>query len=377
MNDVTRTLPTVVVVGGGYGGVSVAKALDDAADVVLVEPRDSFMHNVAALRALVDVDFLPTIFLPYDRLLAHGRVVRDRATEVTPGHVLLGSGDVLGAEFIVLATGSTYPFPAKSRAHGAADAIDDYRLAHDELMRARRVLLIGAGPVGVELAGEITSRWPKKHVTLLDFGPDVLGERFRVDLRAELRRQLVERGIELVLGDALTAMPPSVAGQFEAFTVTTNSGHRIAADIWFQCFGVTPISDYLKGSLAAARQWDGTIDVGPALQVAGHDNVFAIGDVTNADAKMAAVASRQAQLVAQNIRKLIGGDQALATYEPTGTAIMVPIGPDGGSGQLQGQDELASREMVAAIKGRDMMVGRFAEILGQTESIAAAAKETR
>jgi len=42
-----------VVIGGGYGGVTTAKELDDVADIVLVEPKDAFVHNVAALRALV------------------------------------------------------------------------------------------------------------------------------------------------------------------------------------------------------------------------------------------------------------------------------------------------------------------------------------
>ena len=48
----------------------------------------------------------------------------------------------------------------------------------------------------------------------------------------------------------------------------------------------------------------------------------------------------------------------------------MPIGPDGGSGQLPGQDELASRDMVATIKGRDLMVDRYEEILGLTRSIS-------
>ena len=42
--------PTVVVLGGGYAGVQVARPLDDLADVVLVEPKDDFVHNVAATR---------------------------------------------------------------------------------------------------------------------------------------------------------------------------------------------------------------------------------------------------------------------------------------------------------------------------------------
>jgi NADH dehydrogenase FAD-containing subunit len=236
-------------------------------------------------------------------------------------------------------------------------------------MHADRVLLVGAGPVGIELAGEIVAKWPDKHVTLLDVADDVLGERFRPDLRAELRNQLVDLGVELVLGEGLRTRPPAVANELATFTVTTNSGREITADIWFQCFGVTPVSDYLSEDLAAARRPDGFVTVGPALQVAGHDNVFAIGDVSTADAKMAGIAGRQAQLVAQNIIKMVNGDKDLAVYEPFGPAIVVPIGPDGGSGQLPGQDELASREMVASVKGRDLMVDRYAEVFGVTTSV--------
>ena len=370
MNQDPRPRPTVVVIGGGYGGVNVAKALDADVDVVLVEPKDAFVHNIGALRALVDPTFLPKIFIPYDRLLAHGRVARDRAVDVTAHRVVLASGEAITADYIVLATGSTYPFPAKSNAHDAEDAIDNYRAAHDELIRAERVLLIGAGPVGIELAGEITARWPDKHVTLLDFSDDVLGDRFRADLRAELRQQLVDRGVELVLGDGLRGLPPTVASELGTFTVTTTSGREITADIWFQCFGVSPVSDYLSDDLATARRSDGYVTVGPALQVAGHENVFAIGDVSTADAKMAGMAGMQAQLVAENIIKMVNGNNTLNPYEPFGPAIVVPIGPDGGSGQLPGQKELASRDMVATIKGRDLMVDRYEEILGLTTTVS-------
>jgi apoptosis-inducing factor 2 len=364
-----KGLPTVVVIGGGYGGVNVAKALDADVDVVLVEPKDTFVHNIAALRALVEPTFLRRIFLPYDHLLGRGRVVRDRAVEVTAHQVVLASGESITADFIVLATGSRYPFPAKSDAHDAEDAIDNYRSTYDELTHANRVLLVGAGAVGIELAGEITSKWPDKHVTILDLAEDVLGNGFRPDLRAELRQQLVERGVELVLGEGLRAFPSTVAGQLATFTVTTSTGREITADLWFQCFGVSPVSDYLSGDLAAARGADGFVTVGPALQVAGHDNVFAIGDVSTADAKMASRASRQAQLVAANIIKMINGDNDLTAYQSAGPAIVVPIGPDGGSGQLPGQEELASREKVATLKGRDLMVDRYAELFGVASSV--------
>src|ERR1700724_728270 len=115
MNETNQAAkPTVLVVGGGYGGITVAKALDDTSNVVLVEPKDAFMHNIAALRALVDPSWLPKIFLPYDGLLSHGRVVRDRAVVVDPHRVVTASGEEIAADYVVLASGSRYPFPAKT-----------------------------------------------------------------------------------------------------------------------------------------------------------------------------------------------------------------------------------------------------------------------
>ena len=67
---------------------------------------------------------------------------------------------------------------------------------------------------------------------------------------------------------------------------------------------------------------------------------------------------------------MVNGDADLVPYEPYGPAIIVPIGPEGGSGQLPGQEELSSTEMVATIKGRDLMVDRYAEVLGLTTSAA-------
>jgi NADH dehydrogenase FAD-containing subunit len=361
--------PTVVVLGGGYAGVQVARPLDDVADVVLVEPKDDFVHNVAALRALADPAWLERIYLPYDGLLAHGRVIRDRAVKVDAGRVVLASGAELAPDYLVLATGSGYPFPAKSDVDRTDQAHGKVRATHAALAAADRVLLLGAGPVGIELAGEIKAVWPDKRVTLVDVADDVLGERYRPDLKAELRRQLEDLGVELLLGSPLKSDPPNGVGELGSFTVTTQSGAEVTADIWFRCYGVAPASDFLAGGLAAARRPDGFVKVTPELRVAGQDRVFALGDVSAADPnKGAGVAGRQAQVVAGNIRALVTGDGELARYEPAPPSIIIPVGPDGGAGQRHGSEDLVPAEVVSQLKGRDMMVGRFAEMLGVTKS---------
>jgi NADH dehydrogenase FAD-containing subunit len=215
-------------------------------------------------------------------------------------------------------------------------------------------------------------------VTLVDAADDVLGGPFRPDLRAELRRQLGELGVQLLLGSPLQAEPPAEPGELATFTVATQAGSEVTADIWFRCYGVIPVSDYLVGGLAGARGPDGHIEVSPTLQVTGQDRVFALGDVSTADRKVAAAAGRQAAIVAENIQKLIaagsGPDGAveLSRYEATPAGIVVPIGPEGGSGQRPGVEDLLPPVTVAELKGRDMMVARFAEIFGLPPASAGA-----
>jgi NADH dehydrogenase FAD-containing subunit len=360
----------VVIVGGGYGGVHLAKALDATADVVLIEPRDAFMHNIAALRALVDPSWLPRIYFPYDQLLEAGRVVRDRATLVEPHRVVTASGQEFAADYIVLATGSSYAFPAKTDLIDTAAAHDQVRAAHGALAAADRVLLVGAGPVGIELAGEIAYVWPEKKITLMDLAADVLGGPYHPDLKVELRRQLDQIGVDLVLGSPLVQQPPTAAGELRTFTVVTEAGDEITADIWFRCYGVVPISDYLGKALQAARRPDGYVEVEPTLQVVGQQTVFALGDLSTADAKMAAFAGRQAETVAANIAALASGGE-LVDYASMGPGIAVPIGPEGGAGQFPGQDGIAGPDVIAELKGREMGVDRFAALF----NLAVAATE--
>lgn len=176
-------MSTVVVVGGGYGGVTAAKALDDVADVVLIEPREP---SCTTSRRCVSW-LTPRLFFPYDRLLTRGRVVRDRAIQVGATAVTLGSGERIDTDYIVLATGSTYPFPAKVDVTDSGEASAKLQRTHRSLAEAVHVLLLGAGPAGLELAGEIKAAWPAKAVTIVDPAPDVLAT---TGLPGELKTEL-------------------------------------------------------------------------------------------------------------------------------------------------------------------------------------------
>jgi len=350
----------VAVIGGGYGGTAVAKALDEEAEVVLVEPREHFVHTVATLRGLVDPQWTDRLFFPYERLLANGRVIRDAAVKVEPGRMMLASGGQLTADHIVLATGSSYPFPAKVDVLGTAAAKAKLASTRDALRRAESVLLLGAGPAGLELAGEIRAMWPDKAVTIVDPAQDILGGNYPEEFRAELRRQLAGLNVDLVLGTALAGEPPSKPG---TFTVTTLSGHSITAGIWFRCYGVVPSSGYLTGELSVARQANGHVEVTEHLRLPGQERVFAIGDLTALpEPKMAKAAGEHADVVVANIRALEAGEP-LRTYTPAAPAIALPLGPTGGATYLDGMGVLDA-ERTAQLKGADLRLGSLTDLFG-------------
>jgi NADH dehydrogenase FAD-containing subunit len=359
----------VVVVGGGYGGSLVAKELDAEADVTLIDPREGFVNAAASLRALTRPDWAPNAFFPFETLLERGRVIRATAVSVDPRGVTLDSGERVEADYLVLATGSGYTYPAKPNpaSTSIAKQLDDLRETHKELAGADRALILGAGPVGLELAGEIKDVWPDKYVVIVERADQVLPG-FLPEVRDDLRRQLDELGIELRPDTGLTAQPPVAPGLAGRFTVTTDKDEEIVADIWFRAFGVRINTDYLADGLLSPLTGQATVPVTERLNVQGYEHVYAIGDIAAlADPKMASSAMTHAEVVAKNIKAQLAGDRPATIHVPTPERrILLPLGEHAGVGQLPTPDGVAAAtaETVNQRKGADLFTARFAARFG-------------
>jgi apoptosis-inducing factor 2 len=155
----------------------------------------------------------------------------------------------------------------------------------------------------------------------------------------------------------------------DAIRIATEDGDELVADIWFRAFGVRPHSEYLEpGSLSDRRDERGYVRVDEQLRVVGETHVFAIGDLADADRDMAGVASRQAGVVAANIRAHITGEGELASWETLPPLIAIPLGPEGGAGFLG--DGVADAATIAEIKGRDMLIDHYAQLFDAAPAAA-------
>ena len=329
----------IVIIGGGYAGTSLAKELDPDLDVTLIEKRERFFHNSGSLRAAVDAGWLRKLFIPYDALLKRGRILSGKVLEVKPDEVLLEDGQHVKFDALVLATGSSYPFPAKMASDRVTEAQAVVRLVNERVAQAKSILLIGAGPVGIELAGEIAELYPGKMVTLMDPGERLLPA-FNPKLGERLYAGLRGMGVKILLGERLVKMPTETnatqAAQPSMQTYMTEKGTRIEADLYFLCFGMQMNTGYLQphfGDLLDERK---QVKVNNHLQVLGYKNIFAIGDIVNTgEPKLITTADAHASLVAENLRRLAANRPDLAEYHPKLAAtVIVPLGTTGGAVQL-------------------------------------------
>lgn len=361
----------VTIVGGGYGGITIAKALDDVAEVTLVEQKDTFVNHAAALRAAVDRDWAEKIFMPYDKLLTNGRVVHGTALAVHGTTVQVSGEGPIEADHLVLATGTAYPFPAKHLESSSVIAKARIERAHVNLEQSKKVLVAGAGDVGIELVGEITSAFPDIKVVLLEAGDEILPDRdYKPELREAIAFQLEERGVEVITGDRLASLPPVDPGVLSPFRVTTVGGRRLEADMWFRAYGASAATGYLGEDYDEIRHFDGTIRVDDHLRVVDHPGVWAIGDITDVrETKRADAARGHAKVVAENIRALIEGREPTAVYQPKPELVVLPLGPDGGASQVlrDGVRVVVGPAETSRYKGEDLFLGFIQKQLGLAE----------
>ncbi|MBB4741242.1 NADH dehydrogenase FAD-containing subunit [Actinoplanes octamycinicus] len=262
----TRT--DIVVLGGGYAGITAALRLAPRHRVTLVDPREHFvervrLHQVAAGQA--------GTVRPYRKLLAGTgiRHVTGRAAELDPagGRVAVETGDGqrldLGYDRLVYALGSRTRVPALIPAAGDAGATPVYTaetaagLATGMAGRSGRLAVVGGGLTGIEMAAELAEAHPGWQVRLLTAGglAPTLSEPARRHLRATFDRL----GVTVEEG------------------ATVDDPRQVDADAVLWSAAMTPATE-LAAEAGLALDEQGRIRVDAALRSVTRPEIVVAGD---------------------------------------------------------------------------------------------------
>ena len=331
--------PRIVIAGGGMAGHKIAYELQQVADVTLVDPKDFFEIPMAAPRLLVAPGSLSAI-IPYREFLAGVRVVRGRLVEARDRAIVVERTEPAGTieipfDYLVLATGANYEGDLVKPIGGEVEErLQHYRLARDRLAGAERVLIVGGGAVGVELAGEIVEKLPGKQITLVEAGPRLLpptSEKPRRWAAAFLQ----QHGVRILTGEKIVE-PATPAGNFDANggVAVTDKGAKIPYDVGLWCVGLKPDASYMKAHFQKTIDARGLIRVTRDLRVVGQQRIFAVGDINDLPEKGALWVQYHAKVMIKNLKRLIASESspALAEYKRPlpPTTMLVTLGRNNG-----------------------------------------------
>jgi NAD(P)H-nitrite reductase large subunit/ferredoxin len=356
----------VVVVGNGIAGVTAAdhvrrRHATCAIDLVAREPYHLY-NRMALTRLIYGRSAMQTLSLTREGWYDDKRITPWLNTQVVAidreqRHVVLGTGESLPYDRLILAAGSsTFVPPIKGfGANGSfvlREAADAMRIrAYVQERGCRRAIVVGGGPLGLEAAYAL-----KKlglHVTVLEINPRLM--RRQLDERAAemLARYLEGLGLEILLGQESAAVE---AAHGRVVGVRLVDGTILDADLFLLSAGIVP-------NAAVAREAGLAVDRG--VVVDGRMNttdpwIFAAGDVAEYQKVVMGLwptAVEQAKVAATNA---VGGDDLYAGTIPV--TILKVTGVDlmsVGRFEAEDPDELEIvLEDTAAIGYRKLVIGK-------------------
>ncbi len=148
--------------------------------------------------------------------------------------------------------------------------LDDYHRLREQTAGGGTAVVIGGGFIGSEIAAALASTGTK--VTLVFPGPAIGARLFPAGLASFLNDYYRDHGVEVLPGEKVEAVATNNGG----FTVTTESGRTLDADVVVAGLGIVPDTELAE---AAGLEVDNGIVVDDRGRVGGRDDLFAAGDV--------------------------------------------------------------------------------------------------
>lgn len=367
----------VVIIGASYAGLQIAHSVLDTPNVrvVLVNPATDFYWNIAAPRIFAKPKAFQTqqYLLPiqdafskyptesFEFILGTATAV-DVATK-TVSVTANGSDDAkpVSYDYLVIASGSTtasttgtvtgtsIPFKQSNR--------DDMRqlieAAQQQIAGAKEIVIGGAGPIGVEVAGEIAEAAEQSgnmmSITLVSATDRVLSM-LKPSGSSAAEKLLKQKKVKVITSTRVV----SAEASGDAWTVSLDNGDKLSADLYIPTTGVIPNNSFIP---AQFLDKDGWVKVDKELRVESAENIYAAGDITNNSMRLSFKATEQSGVAAANLKADILGRGDRKSFDQGDSVLMVvPVGESGGTGQLFGMTPFSF--IVKMLKGRDYFISK-------------------
>ena len=331
--------PRVVIAGGGFAGLELAKSLCKAkVQVVLIDKSNYHTFQPLLYQVATAALEAESIVYPFRKMFEDQENFYFRLAEVlsvdTKEQMIQTSIGLFRYDYFVIATGATTNFYGNEQIRHKAISIKSIEDAHalrntilynfekalqtddhEQLNSLMDYVIVGGGPTGVEIAGALSEL--KKHVFPKDYkeldfvnmdihliqsGHELL-KGMSAKASTEALHQLEKYGVKVWLN--------SKVKYYDGHTVLLDTGERLHSHTLIWAAGVT--GSIIEGLNPACKVPGNRIKVDEYNRVVGYQNIFAIGDIAamitsqfpQGHPMMAQPAMQQGKLLAKNLRSLL------------------------------------------------------------------------
>jgi NADH:ubiquinone reductase (H+-translocating) len=343
--------PKVVILGGGFGGLTAARALTKTADVTVVD-RHNFQTFLPLLYQVSTAGLAADhVAYPIRGALRKTGAKFRMASPISIDHrnkqVKLDSSELLDFDHLIIALGSTtadFGIPGVTEFALGMKSVHEALTIRAEVMRRFEDLcrfedntrltisVVGGGPTGVEMAGALAElvRGPLKSdqanaathidVQLLEAGDRLLPP-FSPSLSARTKKDLEKIGVKVMLNSAVKAI------EHRKIILKDDTVLQSEITVWAAGVQGSPAMQQLNLPVVGNR-----LSVAPTLQIKNYPNIWALGDIAGALGKdgrplpmVAPVAIQQGKFIAKQIDRLTNG-KALKSFSYLDKGSMATIG---------------------------------------------------
>ncbi|KAI9485875.1 MAG: hypothetical protein EXX96DRAFT_546841 [Benjaminiella poitrasii] len=315
----------VVIIGGGFTGFTVASILDPMPlfHVTLIDTKDSFEYTPHIVTKLVSPEKSSSLRFSHSSYIKNGKIIIGYVEDVCEDAKCVKiNGEKIYCDYLVLATGSSYANQLKSTDSSSLYRTTGLNNIANKIKNSHKILIIGAGLVGCELAAAIAEKkfdsvYPKKKVTLVEAKDRII---YRADekQRKKAEKFLMGLGVKIIVNERIITHV-SEGGQQGYYDA---SGNFYSSDEYtiFLATGVKVNTSFIENStndppLDTCLDKNGLIRVRPTLQVDHwkYNHIFAGGDATNIiEEKTAYAATIAGVCIARNICRIEKGKEPIA-----------------------------------------------------------------
>ena len=165
-------LKKIVIVGAGVAGVSLVSRLESNFEITLISSNEYFINYPSLPVYTVDPTHESNTICKLSKITQKSKIIIGKVKSISETKIKLENGnEITRFDYLILCTGSKYDLNSLNISDNSniVNSMDFYDIQknHQNIEKSKSICVIGSGPTGTEILGELSTKYPKKEFSII------------------------------------------------------------------------------------------------------------------------------------------------------------------------------------------------------------------